>query len=50
MENTEGLRRGTWTPEEDKLLKACIEKYGEGNWHLVSERAGRVNVAYLVYN
>ncbi|PNX72265.1 MYB transcription factor an2 [Trifolium pratense] len=40
MENTGGLRRGTWTPEEDKLLKACIEKYGEGNWHLVSERAG----------
>ncbi|XP_024640738.2 LOW QUALITY PROTEIN: transcription factor MYB114 [Medicago truncatula] len=40
MEKTRSLRKGAWTYEEDKLLKACIQKYGEGKWHLVSQRAG----------
>ncbi|XP_058744800.1 transcription factor MYB1-like [Vicia villosa] len=35
-----GVRKGAWTYEEDKLLKACIDKYGEGKWHLVPQRAG----------
>ncbi|XP_011073629.1 transcription factor MYB114 [Sesamum indicum] len=35
-----GVRKGTWIPEEDTLLKKCIEKYGEGKWHLVPMRAG----------
>ncbi|KAL5102061.1 hypothetical protein RYX36_006388 [Vicia faba] len=34
------VRKGAWIYEEDKLLKACIEKYGEGKWHLVPQRAG----------
>ncbi|XP_068662832.1 transcription factor MYB1-like [Aristolochia californica] len=34
------LRRGAWTPEEDLLLKRCIENHGEGKWHLVPVRAG----------
>nr|WJZ68982.1 MYBSG6-4 [Gorteria diffusa] len=34
------LRKGAWTAEEDKLLKNCIEKYGEGKWHLVPGKAG----------
>ncbi|KAL0289193.1 UNVERIFIED_CONTAM: Transcription factor [Sesamum angustifolium] len=33
------VRKGTWTPEEDALLKKCIEDYGEGKWHLVPIRA-----------
>ncbi|KAL3844856.1 hypothetical protein ACJIZ3_002259 [Penstemon smallii] len=36
----QGLRKGTWTKEEDILLRKCIEKYGEGNWHQVPVRAG----------
>nr|QSD99678.1 MYB family transcription factor [Melilotus albus] len=40
MEKTRGVRKGAWTYEEDKLLKACINKYGEGKWHLVPQRAG----------
>ncbi|KAI9100321.1 hypothetical protein K1719_024539 [Acacia pycnantha] len=35
-----GLRKGTWTKEEDDLLRASIHKYGEGKWHLVPQRAG----------
>ncbi|KAI5434509.1 transcription factor MYB1 [Lathyrus oleraceus] len=34
------VRKGAWTYEEDKLLKACIEKFGEGKWHLIPQRAG----------
>ncbi|KAL8197959.1 hypothetical protein R6Q57_030010 [Mikania cordata] len=34
------LRKGAWAAEEDMLLKKCIEKFGEGKWHLVPLRAG----------
>ncbi|PWA35729.1 MYB6 [Artemisia annua] len=34
------LRKGAWTAEEDMLLKKCIERYGEGKWHLVPLKAG----------
>ncbi|KAL5559348.1 hypothetical protein UlMin_035559 [Ulmus minor] len=40
MEGSFGVRKGTWTRDEDVLLKQCIEKYGEGKWHLVPARAG----------
>ncbi|CAI9766902.1 unnamed protein product [Fraxinus pennsylvanica] len=35
-----GVKKGTWTEEEDKLLRKCIDKYGEGKWHTVPLRAG----------
>lgn len=38
--STGGLRKGTWTQEEDNLLRDCVHKYGEGKWHLVPQRAG----------
>ncbi|CAN6478670.1 unnamed protein product [Victoria cruziana] len=34
------MRKGAWSGEEDSLLRRCVEKYGEGNWHLVPGRAG----------
>ncbi|KAL8197973.1 hypothetical protein R6Q57_030000 [Mikania cordata] len=34
------LRKGAWTVQEDMLLKSCIQKHGEGKWHLVPLRAG----------
>lgn len=38
--NPLGVRKGIWYPEEDILLRKCIETYGEGKWHLVPLRAG----------
>lgn len=38
--NCRGVRKGTWTKEEDTLLRQCIEEYGEGKWHQVPHRAG----------
>ncbi|XP_050378524.1 transcription factor MYB1-like [Argentina anserina] len=35
-----GLRKGTWTNEEDDLLRQCIAKHGEGRWHRVPLAAG----------
>ncbi|XP_058227055.1 transcription factor MYB1-like [Rhododendron vialii] len=35
-----GVRKGGWTEEEDCLLKKCVEKHGEGNWHQVPRKAG----------
>ncbi|XP_073042446.1 transcription factor MYB114-like [Primulina eburnea] len=38
--NSLGVRKGAWSKEEDVLLKNCVEKYGEGKWHLVPLRTG----------
>ncbi|XP_030955973.1 transcription factor MYB114-like [Quercus lobata] len=40
MEGTFGVRKGAWSEEEDILLKQCIQKHGEGKWHLVPVSAG----------
>ncbi|KAJ7964503.1 Myb transcription factor [Quillaja saponaria] len=40
MEGSFGVRRGAWSQEEDKLLRHCIQNYGERKWHLVPQRAG----------
>nr|ACM62751.1 MYB10 [Garcinia mangostana] len=40
MERSSGIRKGTWTVEEDKLLRMCVEKYGEGKWHQIPKKAG----------
>ncbi|CAA6664883.1 unnamed protein product [Spirodela intermedia] len=34
------VRKGAWAPEEDILLRRCVLQYGEGQWHLIPERAG----------
>jgi hypothetical protein len=47
-QKTKGVRKGAWTYEEDKLLKDCINKYGEGKWHLVPQRAGIINLMLLI--
>ncbi|XP_052206089.1 transcription factor MYB114-like [Diospyros lotus] len=35
-----GVRKGSWTREEDNLLKQCIQELGEGKWHQVPPKAG----------
>nr|AKP06190.1 MYB6 [Chrysanthemum x morifolium] len=34
------LKKGAWTPKEDMLLRNCIQKHGEGEWHLIPLKAG----------
>nr|WRO64668.1 MYB transcription factor protein [Rosa persica] len=33
------VRKGSWTKEEDHLLRNYIEKHGEGRWHKVPLQA-----------
>ncbi|KAL5729955.1 Transcription factor myb4 [Ranunculus cassubicifolius] len=35
-----GLRRGSWTLEEDKLLSSYIKRYGHWNWRELPKYAG----------
>nr|AGI61041.1 putative R2R3 MYB transcriptional regulator [Diplacus aurantiacus] len=35
-----GVRKGAWTKDEDNQLRKCVDKFGEGKWHLVPLRAG----------
>jgi len=35
-----GLKRGPWTPEEDKILVAHIQGFGHGNWRALPKQAG----------
>ncbi|EEF46297.1 r2r3-myb transcription factor, putative [Ricinus communis] len=35
----EGLRRGTWTALEDKILTNYIQAHGEGRWRIIPKRA-----------
>uniref|UniRef100_A0ACD5UHH3 Uncharacterized protein n=1 Tax=Avena sativa TaxID=4498 RepID=A0ACD5UHH3_AVESA len=34
------LKKGPWTPEEDKRLRTYVEANGEGNWNHVQRNAG----------
>ncbi|NXC88314.1 SNPC4 protein, partial [Cercotrichas coryphoeus] len=39
------LRKGAWTPEEDAMLMAAVEKYGEKDWYKIrAEVPGRNDV------
>ncbi|KAF8043232.1 hypothetical protein BT93_A1546 [Corymbia citriodora subsp. variegata] len=35
-----GMKKGTWTPEEDKKLRAYVSKYGFWNWRQLPKYAG----------
>uniref|UniRef100_M4F4F4 Uncharacterized protein n=1 Tax=Brassica campestris TaxID=3711 RepID=M4F4F4_BRACM len=36
----EGIKKGAWTPEEDRKLIAYIQRHGEGGWRTLPEKAG----------
>ncbi|XP_061337238.1 transcription factor MYB1-like [Gastrolobium bilobum] len=40
MEGSLLVRKGAWSKEEDDLLRAYVQQYGEGKWHLVPIRTG----------
>lgn len=43
----EGVKRGPWTAQEDKLLADYIRAHGEGKWSSVSKQAGQIERDYF---
>ncbi|KAG2333025.1 hypothetical protein Bca52824_004205 [Brassica carinata] len=39
-ERKSNVKRGLWKPEEDMILRRCVESHGEGNWADISRRSG----------
>nr|KYP58755.1 Myb-related protein Myb4 [Cajanus cajan] len=39
--DSSGLKKGTWTPEEDKKLVAYVTRYGCWNWRQLPRYAGK---------
>lgn len=38
------VRKGAWNKMEDELLTTCVQQYGEGKWHLVPIRTGKLYI------
>ncbi|KAJ9140475.1 hypothetical protein P3X46_031121 [Hevea brasiliensis] len=38
--NTDGLKKGAWTADEDQKLIAYIQEHGEGGWRTLPQKAG----------
>lgn len=36
----QGLKKGPWTPEEDKILVDYIQAHGHGSWRSLPKLAG----------
>lgn len=41
-----GLKKGPWTAEEDKLLIDYIQKHGHGRWRTLPINAGIVKTIF----
>jgi myb proto-oncogene protein len=37
---SEGLKKGPWTPAEDRLLVDHVRRHGEGSWNAVRRETG----------
>lgn len=47
-----GLKKGPWTPEEDRKLLSYIQQFGHGSWRSLPTKAGNYDNpidAYILY-
>ena len=40
FQDESGLKKGPWTPEEDKILVDYIQQHGHGSWRALPKLAG----------
>lgn len=36
-----GLKKGPWTPEEDRILASYVHQHGHANWRALPKQAGK---------
>ena len=39
--DNKGLKRGVWTPSEDKILSDCIKIHGFSQWKSIANKTGK---------
>lgn len=37
----EGLKKGTWSAEEDRILASYVQRFGHWNWRALPKQAGK---------
>lgn len=42
-----GLKKGTWTTEEDRKLIDYVTKHGHDNWRKLPKSAGNSNIRFF---
>lgn len=45
----EGMKKGTWSPEEDQLLVQYIKEHGHGSWRQLPMLAGSSPFFFLSF-
>ena len=45
----EGLNKGAWTAQEDKILTEYVRIHGEGQWGKLPKRAGKIHIHIYIY-
>ncbi|CAF2061152.1 unnamed protein product [Brassica oleracea] len=45
--DNDGLKKGKWSAEEDRILVAYINEYGLGDWRTLPKRAERISIWLL---
>lgn len=46
--DSNGMKRGAWSKEEDERLSAFVHEYGHNNWRLLPSLAGK-SVEALIF-
>lgn len=45
----DGVKKGAWSPEEDRILVQYIQKHGHGSWRSLPKNAGLLSLLLLFF-
>ena len=46
--DSNGIKKGAWSKEEDDRLRAYIERFGHANWRLLPPLAGKTKLDFPI--
>lgn len=47
--DSNGMKKGAWSKEEDERLRAYVDQFGHHNWRLLPSSAGELNFPIRVF-